>query len=143
AMTVIGGAALLTAGGVVAFHVEPTQGAPGQKPVASEEKPVTVASLDPANLIVPVRKVATKPISAKVDTAQTAAPQAPQQVAEAADADLLQQQDPRWARTDAEKGKTAFASVLQQTANPSQSGIATTAPLPLVEVSAAEAKDPA
>ena len=142
AITVIGGAALLTAGGVAAFYVEPTQGAPEQKPVASEEKPVTVASLDPANLVVPVRKVTTKPISAKVDAPQPAEAQASRQVAEAADMDALEQQDPRWARTDAEKGKTAFASVLQQTAAPDQSGAAPTAALPLAEPSPAEAKDP-
>jgi SH3 domain-containing protein len=143
AVTVIGGAALLTAGGVTAFNVKPTQGAPEQKPVASEEKPVTVASLDPTNLIVPVRKVATKSISAKVDAPQPAEPKAAQLVADAADTDALEQQDPRWARTDAEKGKTAFASVLQQTAGQGQSGIAATAALPLAEPSPAEAKDPA
>jgi SH3 domain-containing protein len=142
AVTVIGGVALLTAGAVVTLHVEPTQGAPEQKPAASEEKPVTVASLDPANLIVPVRKVTTKPISAKVDAPPPAAPKAPQQVADAAESDLLEQQDPRWARTDAEKGKPALASMLQQTVAPDQSGITATAALPLAEPSPAEAKDP-
>ncbi|MDW6025145.1 SH3 domain-containing protein [Mesorhizobium sp. BAC0120] len=142
AIAVIGSAALLTAGGVVAFHAEPTQGATEQGPVASEEKPITVASLDPTDLIVPVRKVTVKPISAKVGAPPPAAPKAPQEVAEAAETDLLEQQDPRWARTDAEKGKTAFASVLQQTAAPDQSAIVTAAALSLADPLPAEAKDP-
>ena len=130
AVTVIAGVAMVTAGAVAMFAIEPSEGAPEQKgtvasgTVAADKSAVT-ASLEPS---IPVHKVTTLPVPAArapadllnkpqtavsetVDTEDLDALQAQKDASQ--DVDALQQQDPRWARSDSEKSATAFDSVLQ------------------------------
>lgn len=155
AVVVIGGVAVLTAGAVAMFAIEPSAGAPELTPVVSAE-PVTtakqpavtaevsvaVASLDPS--ILPARKVVTTSIPVKAASAP-AEPQ-PNPVKEiakdaAAAMDALKEQDPRWAQADGEHGKApAFDSMLP--ASKTTNAAAGTGAIALVDP-ATEAGDPA
>ena len=135
-MAVIAGVAVLTAGGVAVFFARPSQGAPEAAPIAEAqnpaaadtrveadvEKPIMTASLDPA---FPVHKVVTKPVAALKGPAlqlpsppsargKTAEPATNSlEIADAAEFDALEQQDPRWARAGADHSDAVFASVMQ------------------------------
>jgi hypothetical protein len=143
AAAVIGGVTLLTAGGVAAFFVVPSQSAPDEVSAVKPQASVA-ASLDPSQI--PVRKVATRTIAVAagadgraadmsasgISAADTraagqtdagvsaadriAAAEEPglEMLADAGDVDALEQQDPRWARVA--NGAAAFASVLQPAA---------------------------
>lgn len=160
AVTVIVGVALVTAGAVAMFAIEPSQGAPeekaapDQKAVVAAEKPVVTASLEPS---IPVHKVTTQPVpaarapadplnkpqTAVTETVDTEDLDALQTKAdESQEVDALQQQDPRWARTDSEKSATAFDSVLQPSAATGENAAAGTGPIALAGPSPTDAKEP-
>ena len=130
AVSVIAGVSLATAGAVAMLFAEPSEGA-AEAPVAKLEQPAPKPQkqADPAPAQVsadakavehmtlqnlPFRKVATTQI--KVSAAGDMLPErdsAPQPAqADLQGADALRQQDPRWARTEAPKASTIFASVL-------------------------------
>lgn len=115
AVAIIGGVALLTAGAVAAFFVEPSEGAPegvtvtAAKPQAIEaQTPVRVASLDGT---LPVHRVTTQSFKAAEEPLPAAQQQATAQQEDQTDIDELAQQDPRWARTGGQQGTTAVAAV--------------------------------
>jgi hypothetical protein len=137
ATAVIGGVTLLTAGGVAAFFVAPSQGAPDEKSLVDAQPAVAASS---ASLQIPVRKVVTRtiavrkdgdasvadlsargpsakdtPAAAAVEGSASAVKSSGEVFAEAGAIDALEQQDPRWARTGT--GAEAFASVLQPAAS--------------------------
>lgn len=146
---VIGGAALLTAGAVALFAIEPSQSAPEpeqkstivaeQKSTFITEIPAVTASLEPS---VPVHKVTTRSISAaEFDPPaepKAAAVEAAAEAAPAEDESVPGQHDPRWARTDGEKTTTAFASVLQSSADDGENGLVATGAIPLASPSPGE-----
>ena len=110
AIAIIGGVALVTAGSVAAFFVEPSEGAPEAAVTASvstaktvePQAPVKVASVD-AMTALPVHKVLTRSFKAPEEpTTATPAPAAAFSAdAGQADVDELGEQDPRWARSNA------------------------------------------
>lgn len=115
ALTVIVAVAGATAGAVAMFFVEPSESAPDatQAIAAAPAEPDAVATAGPS---LPVHKVTTQLVKAQADV--SADKQAKVQATDkAADDDELRQQDPRWARSGSEKTATAFASVLQPSAD--------------------------
>jgi hypothetical protein len=157
AVTVIAGVALVTAGAVAMFAIEPSEGAPEQKATVAPEtvaadKSAVTASLEPS---IPVHKVTTLPVPAArapadplnkpqtavsetVDTEDLDALQALKDASQEMDA--LQQQDPRWARSDSEKSATAFDSVLQPAAASGDNAAAGTDALALADPSPTDVK---
>jgi hypothetical protein len=134
AIAIIAGVAALTAGAVMTFFVEPSEGAPEEKLAVAVEEPVLTASLEP---MLPVRKVVTKP----VPVARATTPPEPTQTAQLEDVDMLEQQDPRWARSGSEKSAAAFASMLQPAASSREGSIAGTGAVALVDPSPAGADE--
>ena len=113
--------ALLTAGAVATFFVEPSQGAPDKLSAIDVDQPVLTASLVPK--LLPVHKVVTVPVR----VARRSAPQAvASEAAPVEDRDTLEQHDPRWARSDR---AVAFAPMMQPNASAKEDGIAATTPV--------------
>jgi uncharacterized protein YraI len=120
AIVAIAGAALLTAG-AVAILVEPSQGAPDKTSAIDADQPLLTASLVPK--LLPVRKVVTTPVR----VARRSAPQAvASEAAPVEDRDMLEQHDPRWARSDS---AIAFAPMMQPNASAKEDGFAATTPV--------------
>lgn len=120
---------MLTAGGVAAVFVEPSEGAPDRQETAgatAPSEPNGAAGTDKAGTPV-VAGVAAPQSRAEPVSTTAAAPAAvaapvPAEKAVASDAalddpDALAQQDPRWARVGAGKGAAAFAAALPKEAS--------------------------
>ena len=134
AVAAIAGPALLTAGAVATFLVEPSQGAPDKTSAIDADQPLLTASLVPKFL--PVRKVVTTPV-------RVARPSAPQtvasEVAPVEDRDTLEHYDPRWARSGS---AIALVPMMQPQASTREGDMAATgavAPYAAKTNSAAEA----
>ena len=106
AMAVIAGIALLTAGAVAMFYVEPSQSAPDKTTATEADQPVRSAPLLP--MLPPARKVVTMPVRVAVRRAAQ-----PVQATMVEDSETLEQQDPRWARSGSERSANGVASMMR------------------------------
>jgi hypothetical protein len=117
AMAMIAGVALLTAGAVAMFYVEPSQSAPDKTTAIEADQPVPSASLLPR--LSPARKVVTTPVRVAVRRASQ-----PVQAATVEDSETLEQQDPRWARSGSERSGIDVSTRMRPPALATENGVA-------------------
>ena len=101
----IAGVAVLTAGAVAIFYIEPSQSAPDKAPAIDADQPVPSASV--MRTLLPARKVVTTPVRVAVRRVA----QRVQADATVEGSETLEQQDPRWAHIGSEGSAIDIATM--------------------------------